>query len=205
MGQCLGHRPGRPHPVATGRLARGRTYARAGNVREITITPGRATAQVKGSMPTPYRTSMQIPQLSAPQWNALLDVAAAQAGHLAALLDRDMPTTLADDAAQAGVRLLPTRGELVPYCSCPDDGNPCKHAAALYYQVARLLDQDPFVLLLLRGRGENELMAELHRRNAAQATAAAPRGVAARQVFAAAQAASRPYPLHHRPSTSRAR
>ncbi|MET7490550.1 SWIM zinc finger family protein [Streptomyces sp. NPDC005538] len=189
-----------PTPVATGRLARGRTYARAGNVREITITPGRATAQVKGSMPTPYRTSMQIPQLSAPQWNALLDVVAAQAGHLAALLDRDMPTTLADDAAQAGVRLLPTRGELVPHCSCPDDGNPCKHAAALYYQVARLLDQDPFVLLLLRGRGESELVAELHRRNAAQAAAAAkpaaaaPRGVAARQVFAAAQAGIPPLP-----------
>ncbi|MGW1365191.1 SWIM zinc finger family protein [Streptomyces chartreusis] len=187
---------------ATGRLARGRTYARAGNVREITITPGRATAQVKGSMPAPYRTSMQIPQLTVPQWDALLDVAAAQAGHLAALLDRDMSATLADDAAQAGVRLLPTRGELVPSCSCPDNGNPCKHAAALYYQVARLLDQDPFVLLLLRGRGESELMAELHRRNAAQATAtadakpaaAAPRGVAARQIFAAAQDGLPPLP-----------
>jgi uncharacterized Zn finger protein len=189
-----------PNRSATGRLARGRTYARAGNVREITITPGRATAQVKGSLPTPYRTSMEIPQLTAPQWDALLEVAAGRAGHLAALLDRDMPTTLADDAVQAGVRLLPSSREFVPYCSCPDDGYPCKHAAALYYQVARLLDHDPFVLLLLRGRGESELMAELHRRNAARAAstttpaAAAPRGVSARQVFAAAQAGLPPLP-----------
>ncbi|MDF3303310.1 SWIM zinc finger family protein, partial [Streptomyces tropicalis] len=185
---------------ATGRLARGRTYARAGNVREITITPGRATAQVRGSLPTPYRSSMEIPQLTERQWDALLDVVAARAGHLAALLDRDMPTSLAEDAAQAGVHLLPGRRELVPSCSCPDDGYPCKHAAALYYQVARLLDQDPFVLLLLRGRSEGELMAELHRRNAAQAAATTmpaavtPRGVSARQVFAAAQAGLPPLP-----------
>lgn len=190
-----------PTRSATGRLARGRTYARAGNVREITITPGRATAQVQGSLPTPYRTSMDIPQLTATQWDALLDVAAAQAGHLAALLDRDMPTTLADDAAQAGVRLLPSARELVPACSCPDHGYPCKHAAALYYQVARLLDHDPFVLLLLRGRGESELLTEIHRRNAAQAAAvtatpaaAMPRGVSARQVFAAAHAGLPPLP-----------
>ncbi|MCX4681584.1 SWIM zinc finger family protein [Streptomyces sp. NBC_01433] len=197
-----------PSRSVTGRLARGRTYARAGNVREITITPGRVTAQVNGSLPTPYRTSMEIQQLTTPQWDALLDVAAGRAGHLAALLDHDMPTTLAEDAAQAGVQLLPSSREFVPSCSCPDDGYPCKHAAALYYQVARLLDQDPFVLLLLRGRGESELMAELHRRNAARAAAttmpaeAAPRGVSARQVFAAAQAGLPPLPapppvLHH--------
>ncbi|MFD7954361.1 SWIM zinc finger family protein [Streptomyces ardesiacus] len=188
-----------PSRSATGRLARGRTYARAGNVLEITITPGHATARVKGSRPTPYSSSMDIPQFTAAQWDALLDVAAAQAGHLAALLDRDMPTTLADDAAQAGVRLLPSTRELVPSCSCPDHGYPCKHAAALYYQVARLLDEDPFVLLLLRGRSESELIGELHRRNTAQVAAAAEpvattRGVSARQVFAAAQAGLPPLP-----------
>ncbi|MFI5864693.1 SWIM zinc finger family protein [Streptomyces sp. NPDC051546] len=202
-----------PSLSATGRLARGRTYARSGNVGEITIIPGRATAQVKGSLPSPYRTAMAIPQFSAAQWDVLLEVAASRAGHLAALLDHEMPNDLADAAAQAGVRLLPRRGELVPRCSCPDSGNPCKHAAALYYQVARLLDEDPFVLLLLRGRGESEFMAGLHRRNTAQAVAAAPvtavappRGVSARQAFAAALSELPPLPdpppALHRPGPS---
>jgi uncharacterized Zn finger protein len=187
-----------PHRTATGRLARGRTYARAGNVGEITVTPGLATARVQGSQPTPYRTSMGIGQLSTTEWDLLLDAAAAQAGHIAALLDREMPTALAEDAAAAGVRLLPRPRELTPRCSCPDWGDPCKHAAALYYQVARLLDHDPFVLLLLRGRGESELMAELHRRNAAQAASRAasppPPRVPARKVFAAARAGLPPLP-----------
>lgn len=190
--------------LATGRLARGRTYARGGNVGEITVTPGRVTARVQGSRPTPYRTSMDIPQLSPRDWELLLDTAAGQAGHIAALIDHDMPTALADDAARAGVRLLPRQGELIPRCSCPDWGYPCKHAAAVFYQVARLLDQDPFVLLLLRGRGERELMDELQRRNAAQAAAEdiapqalappGPLGVPARDVFATARAGIAPLP-----------
>ncbi|MFB7957808.1 SWIM zinc finger family protein [Streptomyces sp. NPDC056045] len=183
-----------PTRSTTGRLARGRTYARAGNVGPITVTPGRATAYVQGSQPRPYRTAMDIPTLTQGAWDILLDAAAAQAGHLAALLDRDMPTTLADTAAQAGVHLLPLPHELTPSCSCPDWGDPCKHAAALYYQVARLLDRDPFVLLLLRGRSEGELMADLHRRNAAHTTTPPPPGVPARKVFAAARAGLPPLP-----------
>jgi len=188
---------------ATGRLARGRTYARAGNVGEITVTPGRVAARVQGSRSTPYRTSMEIPVLSERDWELLLDAAAGQAGHIAALLDRDMPAELVEDAARAGVRLLPRQSDLTPSCSCPDWGYPCKHAAAVYYQVARLLDEDPFVLLLLRGRGEQELMDELQRRNAAQAalestsTHDAPSAVTsvpAKDVFAAARAGLPPLP-----------
>src|SRR4051794_24977380 len=104
---------------------------------------------------------------------------AARAANIAALLDGEMPAGLADDAAAAGVPLLPGPRDLDPECNCPDWGYPCKHAAALCYQVARLLDRDPFVLLLLRGRGERELMDELGRRNTARAA-----------VEAAAQAAT---------------
>lgn len=78
-----------------------------------------------------------------------------------------MPHTLVDTAAEAGTGLLPAANDLDPSCSCPDHGWPCKHVAALCYQMARLLDTDPFVLLLLRGRGERELVEELGRRSAA--------------------------------------
>ncbi len=51
---------------------------------------------------------------------------------------------------------------------------PCPHTAALCYQLARLLDQDPFVLLLLRGRGERELLDDLQARSAVRAATDAP-------------------------------
>jgi len=183
-----------------GRLSRGRTYARSGAVDEITVSPGKITAKVHGSRPRPYTSAVRIRALKDSEWDKLLDAVAAKALHLAALLDRDMPQGLADDAADAGVHLLPHGNELEPECSCPDWGYPCKHAAALCYQISRILDEDPFVLLLVRGRDEAAIMAELHRRNAVLAAAEqaretshdpvghtpdSSRGTSAREVFAA--------------------
>ncbi|KOG12248.1 MULTISPECIES: SWIM zinc finger family protein [Streptomyces] len=155
------------------RLARGKAYAGRGHVDAITVTPGRVVAYVHGSRARPYRTEIRMRALGDDGWERFLDEATARPDHIAALLDKDVPHAL-----EAVTGLLPAAGDLVPDCSCPDDGYPCKHAAALCYQAARLLDEDPFVLFLMRGRGEQELLAELTRRNAARSaaetTAAAP-------------------------------
>jgi uncharacterized Zn finger protein len=150
------------------RLARGKAYAGRGHVDAITVAPGRVVAYVHGTRPRPYRTEIRMRTLGDDGWERFLDEAAARPDHIAALLDKDVPHAL-----EAVTGLLPAPGDLVPDCSCPDDGYPCKHAAALCYQAARLLDEDPFVLFLMRGRGEQELLAELTRRNAAQAAAEA--------------------------------
>ncbi|MFG2956556.1 SWIM zinc finger family protein [Streptomyces sp. NPDC048291] len=147
------------------RLARGRGYAEHGHVDAITVTPGLVLAYVQGSRPRPYRVQVRLRTFGEDEWERLLTAAADRPADIAALLDKELPQTLAD----SGVALLPGPGELEPRCSCPDFGHPCKHAAALCYQTARLLDADPFVLLLLRGRGEREVLDALSRRNAARA------------------------------------
>lgn len=157
-----------------GRLSRGRSYADDGHVAAITVTPGRVVAYVHGSRPRPYRAELRLRTLTDPDWDTFLDEVAARPGHLAALLAKEMPHSLVDTAAAAGITLLPGSGDLDPTCSCPDRGWPCKHVAALCYQMARLLDTDPFVLLLLRGRGERELLEELGRRNAAHSARERP-------------------------------
>ncbi|MGA4931507.1 SWIM zinc finger family protein [Streptomyces incarnatus] len=147
------------------RVARGRGYADQGHVDAITVTPGSVLAYVRGSRPRPYRVQVRVRPLADAEWERFLDAAVDRPGHIAALLDKELPQSLAD----CGVPLLPGPGDLAPRCSCPDSGHPCKHAAALCYQTARLLDADPFVLLLLRGRGERELLDALSRRSAARA------------------------------------
>ncbi|MET9905512.1 SWIM zinc finger family protein [Streptomyces sp. NPDC006476] len=151
------------------RLARGRSYAEQGHVDAITVTPGLVLAYVQGSRPRPYRVQVRLRTLDDADWARFLDAAVERPGHIAALLDKELPQSLAD----CGVPLLPGPRDLDPHCSCPDRGHPCKHAAALCYQTARLLDADPFVLLLLRGRGERELLDALSRLNAARAARAA--------------------------------
>ncbi|MEU2740461.1 SWIM zinc finger family protein [Streptomyces sp. NPDC007095] len=180
------------------RLARGRAYADQGHVDAITVTPGLVLAYVHGSRPRPYRVQVRLRTLDDGDWDRFLDAAAERPGHIAALLDKEMPKSLAD----CGVDLLPGPGDLAPQCSCPDYGHPCKHAAALCYQTARLLDEDPFVLLLLRGRGERELLDALSRRNATRAARAAQDhqsaplpGVRARDAFSRRALPPLPAPL----------
>ncbi|MEU9189677.1 SWF or SNF family helicase [Streptomyces sp. NPDC048484] len=170
-------------------LRTGRRLARSGAVGAVSVRPGRLTAVVQNHDRTAHRADVLLQELSEEQWDRFLGMAVERAGHIAALLDREMPPHLVEDAATAGVDLLPGLGDLEAECDC-DAWDHCGHTAALCYQVARLLDQDPFVLLLLRGRGERELLDELQTRSVSQAESAAVRqetheGVDAAEAYAA--------------------
>ncbi|MEV0522441.1 SWF or SNF family helicase [Streptomyces sp. NPDC050439] len=151
-------------------LKAGRRFARAGAVGAVSVRPGRITAVVQDRDGTPRRSDVLLQRLSEDEWDRFLGMAVERAGHIAALLDREMPPHLVEDAAAAGVELLPGIGDLEPECDC-DAWDHCGHTAALCYQVARLLDQDPFVLFLMRGRAERELLDELQVRSVAHAEA----------------------------------
>ncbi|QLE74964.1 SWF or SNF family helicase [Streptomyces rectiverticillatus] len=170
----------------------GRRHARAGAVGAVSVRPGRITAVVRDRDGTAYRADVVVQEFGTADWERLLELVAGQAGHIAALLDRDIPPHLAEDALAAGVELLPGIGDLEPECTC-GAWDHCAHTAALCHQMALLLDQDPFVLLLMRGRGEGELLEELQARNAARGSgggpgqgAEAPSGVPAAEAFATA-------------------
>ncbi|KJK38090.1 SWF or SNF family helicase [Streptomyces variegatus] len=166
-------------------LKTGRRLARAGAVGAVSVRPGRLTAVVQDRDRTAHRADVLLEELSPGQWDRFLDMTAERAGHVAALLDREMPPHLVEDAADSGVELLPGLGDLEPECDC-GAWDHCGHTAALCYQVARLLDQDPFVLLLMRGRDETTLLEDLQARSGASTTdSAEPEGVDAAEAYAA--------------------
>ncbi|MEU8509555.1 SWF or SNF family helicase [Streptomyces brevispora] len=158
-------------------LKKGRRFAREGRVGVVSVRPGRITALVQDRDASAYRSDVLLQELSEEEWDRFLDMAVDRAGHIAALLDREMPPHLVEDASAAGVELLPAIGDLDPECTC-EAWDHCPHTAALCYQVARLLDQDPFVLLLMRGRGERRLLDELQVRITARAAGHEPSGPA---------------------------
>ncbi|MEU2198415.1 SWF or SNF family helicase [Streptomyces fimicarius] len=179
-------------------LKQGRRLAREGRVGAVSVRPGRITAVVRDRDGSAHRSDVLLQQLGAGAWDRFLDMAVDRAGHIAALLDREMPPHLVEDAAGAGVDLLPGIGDLEPECTC-GAWDHCPHSGALCYQVARLLDEDPFVLLLMRGRDERRLLDELQVRSTARAVRAGDggeqadtveerevRGVPAGEAFAAA-------------------
>src|SRR3954447_19222620 len=159
-----------------GRLSRGRSYARRGSALDLTASPGEVEAVVQGSGVTPYQVTVRIRAFSAAEWDSVLDVVSAQIGRVAALLDGELPPEVIDDVRDAGLELLPGAGEVLTHCTCPDFAVPCKHSAAVCYLIADALDDDPFALLLLRGRRKDELLAALRtRRGSPAAPVVAPR------------------------------
>jgi|SRR5271157_874728 len=152
-----------------GRLTRGRSYARKGQVLSIEETPDGITARVQGSRPKPYKVSIQIAPLTDAQWDKVMDALAEQALFTAQLLAGQMPQDIEQAFSAAGVSLFPAkRGDLVTECSCPDYANPCKHVAATHYILGERFDEDPFLLFRLRGRSQEQILEELRQRRAGQ-------------------------------------
>jgi uncharacterized Zn finger protein len=155
-----------------GRLARGRTYARAGRTHDLVVNGGAITAKVTGSRATPYRIKIQLTQLPAAAWSQAIAGMAAQAQFAAELLAGQMPKRIADVFRDAGSDLFPTqRADLVTSCTCPDWGDPCKHVAATHYVLGEALDRDPFLLFELRGRTKAQVLDALRAARASDAPA----------------------------------
>jgi uncharacterized Zn finger protein len=145
-----------------GRLARGKTYARKGQVMSLEILAGRVTARVQGSRAEPYDVMIAFAPLTTAEWERVETALSEQALPCAKLLAGEVPTELEAIFAAAGSALFPTAvGDLQQVCSCPDWGVPCKHLAATFYLLGEAFDTDPFLILRWRGRERDELLTTL--------------------------------------------
>jgi uncharacterized Zn finger protein len=179
--------------VDTGRLSRGRSYARSGQVLNLDIKRGQVDSKVQGSRPSPYKVWIKVEPLSDREWAKVTEAMAAQAIFAAKLLAGEMPQNIEEAFTQAKVSLFPTkRGDLETDCSCPDYANPCKHIAAVYYLLGEQFDEDPFLIFKLRGRTKEQIMAALRAARAVEAVEPAP---ARKQVERNAQPAEKVTPL----------
>jgi uncharacterized Zn finger protein len=159
------------------RLSRGRAYARRGQVLDIVLKPGKITARVQGSRPSPYKVTISLKPLKDTQWEAIFDALAAQAIFAAQLLNGEMPPDIEQVFDAINVPLFPaSKQDLETDCSCPDWANPCKHIAAVYYLLGEQFDGDPFLLLKLRGREKDEISEALRRRRAGPGHRCIPHG-----------------------------
>jgi len=145
-----------------GRLQRGRSYARNGQVLSIDVEPGTVTARVQGSRATPYEIRIQVKPLSKADWTKVAEAVSRQAIFAANLLAGEMPHEIETVFTESGLSLFPEKySGLKTGCSCPDSSNPCKHIAAVYYLLGEEFDRDPFLIFQLRGMNREQLLALL--------------------------------------------
>ncbi|MCI0605969.1 SWIM zinc finger family protein, partial [bacterium] len=134
------------------RVARGRSYARKGQVLELQFAPGLISATVQGSRDTPYEVEIILERLPPEIEENILHDLHTQPIYSATLLTGEVHPDVENLFRKYDFPLFPTKLEgRDASCSCPDDGNPCKHIAAVYYLISEELERDPFLLLHLRG------------------------------------------------------
>ena len=141
------------------RLERGRIYAREGNVLSMEFANSKALATVQGSETEPYKVSLSLDSFSDEDWDYAIATMSEKAIFSAQLLAGEMPEDIEAVFTANGLSLFPfALTEVHSRCSCPDKANPCKHIAAVYYQLSDRFSEDPFIIFQLRGRTKNQII-----------------------------------------------
>jgi uncharacterized Zn finger protein len=160
------------------RLERGRNYAREGNVLSIDFTEAQVLAKVQGSEAEPYEVSLSLEPFTDEDWNYIIDTMSQKAIFSAQLLAGEMPANIEQVFTANGLSLFPfSLSDIRSRCSCPDKANPCKHIAAVYYQLGDRFSEDPFVLFQLRGRTKYQILEALRQLRSKKSNAEATKTV----------------------------
>ena len=146
------------------RLERGRNYAREGNILRIDFEGAKVTAQVQGTADEPYSLWIKLDAFSEEDWRYVIQSLAEKAIFSAQLLAGEMPQDIEEVFIANGLTLFPfSLSDVHSRCNCPDPKNPCKHIAAVYYELADRFSEDPFVLFQLRGKTKEEILTEVRK------------------------------------------
>ena len=134
------------------RLERGRRYANAGKVLSLDINGGRVIAKVEGNYKPFYKVIINFSPLEVEETEKVYKLIEKDSVLMAHIAAGELPETFLQKLKKEGINLIPRRWrEMKRACTCPDNGDPCKHMAALYYIIAREIDSNPQLLFRLRG------------------------------------------------------
>lgn len=157
------------------RLERGRIYAREGNILSINFAGAQVKAKVQGTADEPYELSIKLDPFSDEDWDYVIETMSQKAIYSAQLLAGEMPENIEEVFIANGLSLFPfSLADVHSRCSCPDPKNPCKHIAAVYYQLGDRFSEDPFVIFQLRGRTREQILDQIRQVRSRDSTPSEP-------------------------------
>jgi uncharacterized Zn finger protein len=145
-------------------LADGRAVALSGAVTSLEIGRAGARADVKTADGHLEETSLSLLPLATVAKRRVLKAMAVRARFAADLLAGRLPDDVEGAFQGTGHTLLPVDArDIVFRCSCAEVPGPCAHAGALAVLLGDRLQNDPFLVFLLRGVPREELLEGLQR------------------------------------------
>ncbi|MDO4685979.1 MAG: SWIM zinc finger family protein [Corynebacterium sp.] len=137
----------------SGRLSRGKTYARKGKVVELSFAKGRIVGSVAGSQNEPFEVALVLPRRNADDLSQILSDIAAIPQARKLVKQGQLPEPL--------VRRLvaESANDLMVRCDCPDFSYVCKHAVAVAEIAGEFIEAEPERLFALRAISMEQLEA----------------------------------------------
>ena len=130
--------------AATGdAITTGLEYAKAGQIRSLSVREGVIEASVQGRRARPYATSIHLPPIDDTTWDRVEEALLDGASHAARLAAGELQANIEDVFAPL-----------------------CKHAVAVAYLFSLRLMDEPLAMLTLRGCPIEELSERLRSRRA---------------------------------------
>lgn len=154
-------------------LNRGRTLSRRMQVKSIEMQFGRIQAEVVETQLGRCQVEIEVLPLRDDEWSAVLDALAGEAIYAAQLLaggnEWETFLSVVDTVfTDANVSLLSSSlevDEVETRCTlCEGQQTPCKHALVVLYRFGQMISEDPWQLLLLRGRDRQQVLTGLRLR-----------------------------------------
>ena len=141
------------------RLARGLNCARNHEASRLVFKPGWIKIGISCSGYTIRDVDFSVPQFRQPEWDTLIKTIAADASLSGALVSGEFSKHFVDELRRVGIDLIPSSAQgFYYYCSCGDHHDPCIHKIAARYFVAEALDDDPWLLLYIRGKSRDDVL-----------------------------------------------
>lgn len=143
------------------RLRQGRSLARRGHVIDVDRNRGYIESTVRDRT-NEHRTEIKVEPWSKKQWKKFLAIATSQVAHASKLLAGEISPELVDECDEKGLSLFPDEQEKFGVdCNCRSQFIPCAHVVATYLHLGTQIEEDPFVLLEIRGRDRKYLVEKI--------------------------------------------
>lgn len=139
-------------------------------IMDLMISTGRLSSRFRHQPGVSTQLDLVFPVFSDAQWLAIIKLCSGNSLFLATLLAGDLSEEFTSALAEMSVHLLPQTHLELTLTSTGDEQQTRRHLAALYWNLADILQHQPFSLFSLRGRGRQEVLSELKMIRSAEAS-----------------------------------
>ncbi|MDD1724448.1 MAG: hypothetical protein LUQ07_04900 [Methanospirillum sp.] len=141
------------------RLARGLACARNKEACRLVIEPGRIKIGISCSGYTIRDVDVMVSRFKQPEWDQLISAIAADAALTGALVSGEFTEYFVHTLRANNFDLIPSLDRnFHPFCNCGDQYDPCIHKIAAWYFIAEALDENPWLLLYIKGKSREEII-----------------------------------------------